>query len=137
MRREGKFRSPSPSPQQRDTIAKRAVAEAPAIYGRHPVQYDLELAGCTPEPLISYLKALGILRLVSEQKDECARGWWKNDVLWLRSTLDPDGLKNFLLREYNPTPLVGPWGARSGFYSGSSEKKARQALETLMSTTDT
>jgi hypothetical protein len=26
---------------------------------------DPELAGCTPEPLMAYLKSLGILRLVS------------------------------------------------------------------------
>jgi CRISPR-associated protein Csx17 len=38
--------------------------------------HDLELRGCTPEPLMSYLKALGILRLVSEQKDNNTRGWW-------------------------------------------------------------
>ena len=50
-------------------------------------RYDFELAGCTPEPLMTYLKALGILRLVSEQKDPAARGWWKNDVFCLRSSL--------------------------------------------------
>ncbi len=34
---------------------------------------------------MAYLKALGILRLVGEQKDPNARGWWENDVFWLRS----------------------------------------------------
>ena len=55
-------------------------------------RYDIQLAGCTPEPLIAYLKALGILRQVSEQKDVEARGWWKKDVFWLRSSLDRDAL---------------------------------------------
>jgi|GEM_PF-2636811 hypothetical protein len=31
-----------------------------------PARHDLELPGCTPEPLMAYLEALGILRLVSE-----------------------------------------------------------------------
>ena len=38
------------------------------------VQYEIELTGCTPEPLMAYLKALGILRLVGEQTDPSARG---------------------------------------------------------------
>ena len=35
------------------------------------------LAGCTPEPLMSYLKAIGVFRLVSEQADASARGCWR------------------------------------------------------------
>ncbi len=80
---------------------------------------DLELAGCTPEPLMAYLKALGILRLVSEQKDPEARGWWKDDVFWLRSTLDKDALVRFFLDEYKPTPIVSPWNGDGGFLSDS------------------
>jgi CRISPR-associated protein Csx17 len=92
---------------------------------------EIPLTGCTPEPLMAYLKALGILRLISEQKDAGARGWWRNDVFWLRSSLDHDALVNFFLEKYEPTPIVAPWGARSGFYSGSSEKTARIALEEI------
>jgi len=44
------------------------------------VSHDLALPGCAPEPLMAYLQALGILRLVGEQKDSDARGWWGNDV---------------------------------------------------------
>jgi len=108
------------------------------------VRHDLELAGCTPEPLMAYLKALGILRLVSEQKDKNARGWWKNDVFWLRApelfkdavTEDArrDALVKFFLEEYQPTPIVAPWGARSGFFPTSSEKSAREALEAILAT---
>jgi len=81
-----------------------------------PVQHDVELPGCTPEPLMSYLKALGILRLVSEQKDAAARGWWKNDTFWLRSFLDRNALMKFFLEEYQPTPIVAPWAGGSGFF---------------------
>ena len=86
-------------------------------------RFDLELSGCTPEPLMAYLKALGILRLVSEQKDPDARGWWKNDVFCVRSTLDRNALVTFFLEEYKPTPLAAPWNAGSGFYLKWDEKK--------------
>src|SRR2546426_11763804 len=86
-------------------------------------RHDLELTGCTPEPLMAYLKALGILRLVSEQKDPDARGWWHDDVFWLRSALDRDALLKFFLENYKPTPLVAPWNAGSGFYIKWDEKK--------------
>lgn len=48
----------------------------------------VELTGCTPEPLMNYLKALGVLRLVSEQADPEARGYWRGDRFVLESRLD-------------------------------------------------
>lgn len=95
--------------------------------------YDIELAGCSPIPLAHYLKALGVLRLVAEQTDPNAKGWWQNDRFWLRSKLDRDALVKFFLDDYAPTPMVGPWGARSGFFSGSSERSARVALDACCS----
>lgn len=84
--------------------------------------HDLKLAGCTPKPLMAYLKAMGILRLVGEQKDKGARGWWKNDVFWLRSTLDRDALVKFFLEQYKPTPIVAPWAGGSGFFKKDNKK---------------
>jgi CRISPR-associated protein Csx17 len=98
-------------------------------------QHQTLLPGCTPEPLISYLKALGILRLVSEDRehgDPIARGAFRNDVFVLRSSLDADGLADFFLQHYKPTPILAPWGARSGFYGADSEKSAREALNAIM-----
>lgn len=74
--------------------------------------HQLQLEGCAPEPLMSYLKALGIFRLVAEQKDKDARAWWHNDGFLLRSTLDHDALLEFFLEEYRPTPIVSPWNSR-------------------------
>ncbi|CBE69811.1 conserved protein of unknown function [Candidatus Methylomirabilis oxygeniifera] len=86
---------------------------------------------------MNYLKALGILRLVSEQKDEDACGWWKNDVFWLRSPVlfkeaateeaKRDALVKFFLEEYKPTPIVAPWAGGSGFFR-KDNKKAVEAL---------
>ena len=37
---------------------------------------EVLLPGCQPEPLSSYLKSLGVLRLVALQLDPEARGFW-------------------------------------------------------------
>jgi CRISPR-associated protein Csx17 len=94
------------------------------------------LEGCRPEPLMNYLKAIGVLRLVAEQADAEARGCWRNDVFLLCSKLDRNALCEFFLNQYKPTPIVAPWGARSGFYAGSSEKAARGAIEEVMKSKD-
>jgi CRISPR-associated protein Csx17 len=89
--------------------------------------------GCSPAPLANYLKALGILRLVGEQADAQARGWWDGERFCLLSTLSKEELEAFFLEKYEPTPIFNPWGGRSGFYSGSSEKTARNALTAIES----
>jgi len=78
------------------------------------------LSGCTPEPFSSYLTGLAVLRLVSEQKDRGARGWWDGGVFYLESNLDEERLLNFFLNEYVPTPIVSPWNGGSGFYGGDN-----------------
>jgi CRISPR-associated protein Csx17 len=90
------------------------------------------LIGCAPAPLAHYLKALAVLRLVGEQKDPEARGFWQDEHFCLLSALDRDQLERFFLEEYSPTPAFNPWGARSGFYPGSSESAARKALTRLV-----
>lgn len=77
--------------------------------------YEHRLAGCRPEPLGSYLKALGILRLVAEQADPGATGWWAPDGFVLHSALDDEALARFFLDTYRPTPILSPWNSSSGF----------------------
>lgn len=98
--------------------------------------YVHHLTGCAPAPLAHYLKALGVLRIVGEQKDRAARGWWQDEHFCLMSSLDRAGLERFFLEEYAPTPIFNPWGARSGFYPGSSERAARLALERIEASSD-
>ncbi|MBV8567398.1 MAG: type I-U CRISPR-associated protein Csx17 [Methylobacteriaceae bacterium] len=76
----------------------------------------LTLDGCRPTPLANYLKALGVLRLVSEQKDHTARGFWQHERFHLKTTLEPDSLRRFFLEDYAPTSIVAPWNGGSGFY---------------------
>lgn len=77
--------------------------------------YEHRLVGCRPEPLGSYLKALGVLRLVAEQVDPTAVGHWDRDGFVLGTELDDEGLERFFLDDYRPTPLVSPWNGSSGF----------------------
>lgn len=76
-----------------------------------------ELAGLKPEALASYLSALGVLRLVAEQKDEDARGFWRNERFVLVTRLDWEELLKYFCEEYRPTPILAPWNLDSGFYS--------------------
>jgi CRISPR-associated protein Csx17 len=76
---------------------------------------DMRLAGCRVEPLGSYLKALGVLRLIAEQADASAAAWWSGDEFWLRTTLSENELVDFFVNRYSPTPLLAPWNKGSGF----------------------
>lgn len=94
----------------------------------------LTLRGCTPEPLGNYLKALGVFRLVAEQADPNAMGYWKDGVFCLVTELSEQHLAEFFVRGigesqhpiYSPTPIFAPWGGRPGFYDdGNEAAKAR------------
>jgi CRISPR-associated protein Csx17 len=88
-----------------------------------------KLTGCSPVPLASYLKALGILRLVSEQSDPAAQGWWSGDVFHLRTKLSKDDLRRFFVGKYRPTPLVAPWNGGSGFYPKDNQSAIKSLCE--------
>jgi CRISPR-associated protein Csx17 len=75
------------------------------------------LRGCAPTPLAHYLKAIGILRLVAQQKDPEVRGFWRDQHFCLLTTLDEAALEAFFLEEYAPTPFISPWNKGSGFYA--------------------
>jgi CRISPR-associated protein Csx17 len=74
------------------------------------------LKGCSPAPLANYLKALGILRLVGEQADSEARGWWEGERFCLLSKLSKEQLETYFLKAYEPSPLLSPWNKGCGFF---------------------
>ena len=92
------------------------------------------LRGCAPEPLIHYLKALGVMRLVAEQLDKNVYGAWTADGFLLETVKTEDELVDFFLNDYKPTPIVAPWNNSSGFYS--KDKKARGYIENLFALSD-
>jgi len=78
--------------------------------------HKVSLPGCTATPFGSYLKALGVLRLLSDQADSEARGWWEGETFTIESSLEEEGIAAFFLERYKPTPILAPWNGGSGFY---------------------
>ena len=92
------------------------------------------LTGCAPTPLAHYLKALAILRLISEQRDPSIRGWWKDEAFWIATTLSREDLVSFFLDECEPTPILSPWNGGSGFYFREGKTKEKDATGQLKKT---
>lgn len=91
---------------------------------------DIVLNGCTPTPLANYLKALGVLRLLSEKYPD-TRGYWCDDKFVLRNSLSRADVERFFLDDYEPTPIMAPWNGGSGFY----EKDNKTALKAIQQST--
>jgi CRISPR-associated protein Csx17 len=105
-----------------------SIAETPHPEPGSALQ-TIPLPGCSPTPLAHYLKALGVLRLVSEQADPSARGRWTDDGFELRSALDRDALVEFFLRDYAPTPILAPWNGGSGFRADKTPAEHQAVLD--------
>ena len=105
----------------------------------------ITLHGCAPTPLASYLKALGVLRLISssanhvsgQAADPHARGWWENERFHLRTTLDRDALLHFFLHDYAPSPIIAPWNGRAGFLEGDAGETSSRGGAVLMRAVET
>lgn len=82
---------------------------------------EITLAGCTPTPLAHYLKALGVFRLLAEQKDPHVKARWQVERFVLHTRLTREELTRFFLEEYRPTPILAPWNGGSGFYPGDNQ----------------
>ncbi len=84
---------------------------------------EIILGGCSPTPLASYLKGLGILRLLSPRHPE-TRAAWRDESLSLQTPLTRAELQQFFLYDYCPTPVMAPWNGGSGFYF--QERKSKE-----------
>jgi CRISPR-associated protein Csx17 len=82
---------------------------------------EILLAGCTPTPLANYLKALGVFRLVAEQKDPGVKACWRGERFALVTHISTEDLEQFLLGEYRPTPVLAPWNGGSGFFPNDNK----------------
>ena len=59
---------------------------------------EIVLEGCTATPLASFLKGLGVLRLLSSKYPE-TRGAWRGDRFVLTTSLDRAGVEQFFLSD--------------------------------------
>ena len=102
----------------------------------------IALNGCAPTPLSSYLKALGVLRLISspanhvsgEAADPHARGWWENECFHIQTALSREALLHFFLHDYAPSPIIAPWNGGSGFYPNDNKDGFNPFVENPVAT---
>jgi CRISPR-associated protein Csx17 len=90
----------------------------------------IALEGCTPEPLMNYLKALGILKIIVEQNfDATARGYWKDGIFYVQTELTEGDLIEAFLNRFQPSPALSPWNEAGGFKkkTGADAKTVQQA----------
>lgn len=85
---------------------------------------EIVLGGCRPVPLSSYLKGLGLLRLLT-RRDPTLRAAWRGEHLVLTTGTSLEELRGHLLAEYAPTPIVAPWNAGGGFYYRERKSKEK------------
>ena len=93
---------------------------------------EIVLPGCTPTPLASYLKGLGILRILSNC-DPTIKAAWVGENLRLTSTKPADALTRYLLDDYAPTPVLAPWNGGSGFYQKDNQTALQKIKESSIS----
>ena len=56
------------------------------------------LKGCAPTPFSNYLKAVGLFKIIAEQKDPKITACWDNDRLILNTELSKDEIVEFVLK---------------------------------------
>lgn len=102
------------------------------LFGASKHQEVMHLAGCTPEPLSRYLKALGVLRLVNEQLDSNATGYWQENNFYLQTSVSRDELVKFFLWDFKPSPACSPWNGNSGFWSSKATSKPNRVVQRIL-----
>lgn len=79
---------------------------------------SIPLTACTPDPLMSYLKALGVFRLIAQNSthgDPSVKASWGNGCFHLHTKLDQQQIEDFFYTHYQPTPIVVPWSGGDFF----------------------
>ncbi len=83
------------------------------------------LPGCRSTPLLSYLQGLGVLRVLHNQHLPGVMSYWQGSTLHLESALSREGLVDFFLDNYKPTPILSPWNGGGGFRIRKAQKGER------------
>ena len=65
-------------------------------------------------PLSRYLGALGLLKIVNEQIDPHACGFWREGRFHLEAAINPTELVEFFVSGYRPAPCLTPWNKPKG-----------------------
>ena len=88
---------------------------------------------CKTEPFGSALKALGVMKLIGEQKDPNIQSYWENGEFRIDTVLTKDEITDFFMKEYSPTPILAPWLSQSGFWPNYSSPDMKMIMESGLS----
>src|SRR3546814_10180666 len=99
---------PKKDPAASGSPERFEVRELQAEHRVSRMSNEIVLGGCTPTPLADYLKALGVLRLLTA-RDPQVRGAWRGEVFVLRTAFGREEVEGFFLNDYQPTPVMAPW----------------------------
>lgn len=91
--------------------------------------------GLGAQPLAAYLGGLGLLRMVGRQFTASALGSFDAQG-FVVDGVERDELLEFLLRRWEPSPVLTPWNNASGFYPSSKGNQARDAMDALIASAD-
>ncbi|MDO5628580.1 MAG: type I-U CRISPR-associated protein Csx17 [Mobilicoccus sp.] len=83
--------------------------------------------GLRADTLLTYLAALGLVRVISREDPE-ARAWWAGDYLRVDTTVTD--VVDLLVERYEPSPVFSPWNGGSGF--GEKDGNQRAVIETIV-----
>jgi CRISPR-associated protein Csx17 len=75
--------------------------------------------GCALEPLGSYLKALGLLKMLGDS----ATGYWQEGNFILETVLSSLQTLDYLIETANFSPIVTPWNGTNGLWKADSGSK--------------
>jgi|GEM_PF-2162751 CRISPR-associated protein Csx17 len=87
------------------------------------------MTNCKTEPFGSALKALGVMKIIGEQKDPDIESYWENGELRINTILTKEEITNFFMKEYSPTPILAPWLSQSGFWSTFESTHMKSIIE--------
>lgn len=90
------------------------------------------IRGLNARVLADYLAQIGLAAVLATQADPQLRFGWEGTRLWVDTTVD---VVDFLLREYQPSPIMSPWNGSSGFNQG--DKKPKVTLDKIMAADET
>ena len=85
------------------------------------------LKGLRSQPLSSYLAAVGLLRVLSEQRDSSITGCWNIDAFQVDG-IDSEEIVEFLINDFVPSPVFSPWNKEG---DPSQNKRTAEQLREL------
>jgi CRISPR-associated protein Csx17 len=76
---------------------------------------EIILTGCAPVPLAHYLKALGVLSVLTKHSHRPVSCAWRQGVFQVESDFSESSIVDFFLHDYIPSPIVVPWSGNDFF----------------------